>query len=372
MTATIIFEERETQTKHRLGLAILKAEKSLNALTLSMVQALNQQLTLWENDPSVVCIVIRGYGNKAFCAGGDICALREAILADPKRTVPNPYALAFFREEYTLDYHVHTYQKPIIVWGNGIVMGGGLGLLVGASHRVVTPSTRMAMPEITIGLFPDVGASWFLQRLPAKIGLFLGLTGASLNAHDAIITNLADYIVSAERWLTVIDQLTLIAWDNDALDHHQRVSKLLNSLALDVVPSAAKLNPHLPTILGLMNQDLLSCAQSLNTLAFEDAWLAEASRVFSAGCPTSAALTWELQKRTRHLSLADTLRLELTVALHACAKPDFREGVRAQLVDKDYKPIWQYKTLAHLDKEWVLSHFQPLWPTLHHPLAQLV
>ncbi|MDE1712113.1 enoyl-CoA hydratase/isomerase family protein (plasmid) [Chromobacterium amazonense] len=134
--------------------------------------------------------MLRGAGERAFCAGGDVRSLRDKLISEPH--YPNPHAVAFFTEEYTLDYRIHRYPKPLIVWGGGIVMGGGLGLMAGASHRVATPATRIAMPEITIGLYPDVGGSWFLQRMPAHLGLFLALTGAPLNAHDALIANLAD------------------------------------------------------------------------------------------------------------------------------------------------------------------------------------
>ncbi len=133
----------------------------------------------WKNDHNIALVVLQGAGDKAFCAGGDIRDLYQAMKAAPDTY--QPYVEDFFTKEYTLDYLIHTFDKPVLVWGNGIVMGGGLGLMAGASHRIVTASSRIAMPEMAIGLYPDVGGSWFLNRMPEGCGLFLGLTGASIN-----------------------------------------------------------------------------------------------------------------------------------------------------------------------------------------------
>ena len=170
MSNLVLFEELPVRGGQRIAIATLNAEKSLNALTLEMIRLLDARLSAWENDDAVVAVLLRGAGDKAFCAGGDVRSLRAALLEDGE-VYPNPHAVAFFSEEYRLDYRIHRYRKPLIVWGGGIVMGGGLGLMAGASHRVATPATRIAMPEITIGLYPDVAGSWFLQRMPAKLGL---------------------------------------------------------------------------------------------------------------------------------------------------------------------------------------------------------
>lgn len=374
MPGSIIFEELITPSHHRIGLATLTAERSLNALTLNMIRTLDQQLSDWEDNPELVCVVLRGHGDKAFCAGGDVRSLRDALLADPLNTYPNSYATTFFSEEYTLDYHIHTYSKPLITWGNGIIMGGGLGLMAGASHRIVTPHSRIAMPEITIGLYPDVAGSWFLQRMPAKLGLFLGLTGAPLNAHDAIIANLADYIVPADSFALLMTKLLDTRWDDNRVMHYANISALLNSIKPenpnDLPPS--RVHPHLCTIHKLMNHgQLVAIAHALTDTTFEDPWLAQAATTFTAGSPTSAAITWEMYRRARHLSLADVLRLELVVSINMCAKPDFREGVRARLIDKDHTPSWHYKTIDAISEAWVNQHFDSPWPTTSHPLAML-
>ena len=171
----VLFEERPSLHGFRIGIATLDAEKSLNALSLPMIEALAAKLDAWAEDAGIACVLLRGNGAKAFCAGGDVRKLVDACREQPGE-VP-ALARRFFADEYRLDYRIHTYPKPFICWAHGYVMGGGMGLMQGAGIRIVTPSSRLAMPEIGIGLYPDVGASWFLARLPGRLGLFLGLIG---------------------------------------------------------------------------------------------------------------------------------------------------------------------------------------------------
>ena len=160
------FAEHSGLHGQRIGVATLAAEQSLNALSLPMIEALHARLGAWADDPEIACVVLRGAGKKAFCAGGDVRQLVEACRQYPGE-VP-PLAARFFADEYRLDYRLHTYPKPLLCWGHGYVMGGGIGLLQGAAVRIVTPGSRLSMPEISIGLYPDVGAGWFLPRLPGR------------------------------------------------------------------------------------------------------------------------------------------------------------------------------------------------------------
>ncbi|BEV70717.1 MULTISPECIES: enoyl-CoA hydratase/isomerase family protein [unclassified Paludibacterium] len=353
----------------QLGIATLNSEKSLNALTLPMIRALDRQLIAWQHDAAVVGVVLRGAGDKAFCAGGDVRALRQALIDRPGNA-PHPDAESFFSEEYTLDYRIHCYPKPLIVWGSGIVMGGGLGLLAGASHRVLTATSRIAMPEITIGLYPDVGGSWFLSRMPARVGLFLALTGAPVNAADALWLNLGDHILAAGAFDSMLDRLVSAPWPADPRDHKAYVSQLLGAMedhpALD-----SPVQRHFDTIRRLMNQGTLQdVRQSLECASFDDPWLAKAREGFLHGCPTSAALSWEIERRTAHQSLADVLRMELTLSVNVCARSEFVEGVRALLVDKDRQPRWSH-SWSQLSHDWIDSHFDSPWPDNAHPLRQL-
>lgn len=372
--AEVLFREQPTANARRLGIATLNAEKSLNALTLDMIRLLDQQLRQWAADPSIACIVLRGAGSKAFCAGGDVRSLRDSILAHEGRSDPNPHALAFFGEEYRLDYRIHTYEKPILVWGSGIVMGGGLGLLAGASHRVVTETSRIAMPEITIGLFPDVGGSWFLSRMPGRTGLFLALTGVPINAQDALFLGLADFFVRSTDHDAILERLANLEWTSSVKTNHELLSSALRAFASEAVAIRPKANvrEHLDAIEALSDADTLAAVvRRITAYEGEDAWLRKAASTLASGSPTTAALVWELQRRAQHLSLAEVFQLELIVAVQCAMHPDLPEGVRALLVDKDNKPHWTPSSVEQLTEAWITEHFVAPWVTAAHPLADL-
>ncbi len=362
--APVLFEERPTSGGRRIAIATLNAEKSLNALTLGMVRALTPKLTQWAQDERIVCVVLRGAGEKALCAGGDVRSLRESILAHRGKVVPNPYAQAFFSEEYRLDFQIHTYRKPILVWGSGIVMGGGLGLLAGASHRVVTETSRIAMPEISIGLFPDVGGSWFLARMPHRAGLFLALTGASINGADACYLGLADYFLRAGDYAALLQRIDSADWSGDSETDGAVLSRQLHALANDALsarpPSNVRL--HADEIVQLTDAPTLAEVTALITgYAGEANWMKKAAATLAGGSPTTAALIWALRQRAKHLGLADVFRLELIVALQCCEHSDFAEGVRAVLIDKDNKPQWAPLRQQDVTPDWIEEHFAAPW-----------
>lgn len=367
---TVKIEERDCPGGMKLGVITLDAPKSLHALTLDMIRAIDGALVAWADDASIACVVLQSSTDKAFCAGGDVRSLRTAV-ADQPGVVPNPQALAFFAEEYRLDHRIHTYVKPLLVWGGGIVMGGGLGLMAGASHRVVTESTRIAMPEITIGLFPDVGGSWFLGRMPGRSGLFLGLTGAPMNAADALFVGLGDYFLQQEARAMVLDALALAQWQAQPQANHQQLDRLLRGLS-----SPSSLLPESPVRANFDAITALTHAPTLQEVvaaiaAYEgqSAWLQKAAHSLARGAPSSAALVWAMRERTRHLSLAQVFQLELIVAVQCCAHPDFAEGVRALLIDKDNAPQWQPASLSELGDTYLNEYFQAPWA--QHPLADL-
>ncbi|MDM5175730.1 enoyl-CoA hydratase/isomerase family protein [Massilia sp. DJPM01] len=357
-------EERAGAGGMRVALATLDVPTSLHALTLDMIRLLEGALVRWAADPSIACVVLQSSTDKAFCAGGDVRSLRQALLAQAD-AMPNPVALAFFSEEYRLDHRIHTYPKPVLVWGGGIVMGGGLGLMAGASHRVVTETTRIAMPEISIGLFPDVGGSWFLPRMPGRCGLFLGLTGAPLNAADALFTGLADYAIAQQERGRILDALCQADWTAQA-DAGVTLDLLLRAFA-DAAPALppAQTRIHFDAIQAMTrSRALAGVVAAIVAYDGEAAWLQAAAKSLAGGSPFSAALAWSLRERARHLGLADALRLELTVAVRCCAYPDFSEGVRALLIDKDSAPQWRPPALQDL-----AQCFESPWA--RHPLADL-
>ena len=367
---TVKIEERDCPGGMKLGVITLDAPKSLHALNLDMIRAIDGALLRWMDDASIACVVLQSSTDKAFCAGGDVRSLRTAVAEQPG-VVPNPQALAFFAEEYRLDHRIHTYAKPLLVWGGGIVMGGGLGLMAGASHRVVTETTRIAMPEITIGLFPDVGGSWFLGRMPGRSGLFLGLTGAPMNAADALFVGLGDYFLQQEARAMVLDALALAQWQAQPQANHQQLDRLLRGLS-----SPSSLLPESPVRANFDAIAALTQAPTLQEVvvaiaAYEgqSAWLQKAAHSLARGAPSSATLVWAMRERTRHLSLAQVFQLELIVAVQCCAHPDFAEGVRALLIDKDNTPQWQPASLSELDDTYLNEYFQAPWA--QHPLADL-
>lgn len=367
----VLFETLRTARGYVFGHATLNAPASLNALSLDMVDLLYAQLQQWATDPQVVGVLLDAVSDKAFCAGGDVISLYRSIRETAAGEVPRA-AAEFFEREYRLDHRIHTYPKPIVCWGNGIVMGGGVGLFAGASHRVVTPRTRLAMPEIGIGLYPDVGGSWVLSRLPWRMGLFLALTGASLNASDAHFCGMADFVIAHERHSELLQALGTTPWQGTREADAAMLSAVLEDLMPGTVSPDSPLAVHFDRIRAVIGHDRLrDLAPRLAALVDDpDPWLAQAARSFSKGSPTSAALGVEMQARARHLSLADVFRLEWQASVRCCMHPDFAEGVRALLIDKDKTPRWQPATLGEVTPQWIASHLtSPLKGA--HPLADL-
>lgn len=357
------------------GVATLNAPASLNALSLPMIDLLDPALKAWQRDPQVVGVLIRGTGDQAFCAGGDVVRLTQAAQAwrEAGKEGVAPSVKGFFEREYRMDHRLHTFGKPVLVWGNGIVMGGGVGLLMGASHRVVTPQTRLAMPELGIGLFPDVGGSWFLNRLPGGLGRFLALTGAHLNTADVLHVGMADFVLPHAAWEALLEDLQATEWNENPKAHATQLSQVLGVHAADLTQlptsNVACHRARIDAVIG--HDDLPTLAPRLSALALDaDPWLARAGRNFANGSPTSAALALALQVRARHLALADVFRLEYNAACGCAAHADFIEGVRALLVDKDKSPRWTPATLNDVSSTWIDSH---LWPRYigKHPLADL-
>ena len=365
----VTFEERPACHGQRLGIATLDAGKTLNALSLSMLEALEQRLRAWQDDAGIACVMLRGNGDKAFCAGGDVRQLAEASRAHPGE-VP-PLARRFFADEYRLFHRLHHYRKPLLCWGHGYVMGGGLGLLQSAGLRIVTPSSRLAMPEIGIGLYPDVGASWFLARLPGRLGLFLGLSGCALNARDALDLGLADRFLLDEQQHALLHGLAQLNWSEQPEYQLHSLLQALENEAREQLP-AAQLLPRRERIDRLLDTaDLPAAWQALGALEHDsDPLLARAAATLRGGCPLTAHLVWEQLQRSPRLSLAEIFRMEYAMSLNCCRHPEFAEGVRARLIDKDDQPRWHWPDVAAIPAAVIEAHFAPTWEG-EHPLAEL-
>lgn len=369
---SVLFETIQCAGGTLVGMATLNRPKTLNGLSLEMTRLLDTRLKQWLTDDQVALVILRGAGDKAFCAGGDLHGLYHEMLAHQGQPAQaNRYACDFFAEEYALDYLIHTYAKPILVWGDGIVMGGGMGLMAGASHRVVTERSRLAMPEISIGLFPDVGGSWLLARAPGRTGVFLGLTGAQLGASDGILAGMADHALPSDCFESLVARLKTIAWQSGYEDF-QVLSDVLAGLSITDLPTGP-LRQHFDLIQRTCDgYELDVIAQKVAALAdHEDPWLARAGKTYQAGCPASACLSWVLWRCARHLSLADVFRMEWGVAIECVARGTFQEGIRAVLIDKDRNPQWQPATLAETAGQWCDPYFAVSIDDPDHPLRHL-
>ena len=368
----VLFETLQAENGKCIGVATLNSEKSLNALSLAMVELLLPQMQQWKDDAQIAMVILQGAGDKAFCAGGDIRDLYHSMKQQPGEF--QPYVQEFFSKEYHLDYLIHTFEKPVLVWGNGIVMGGGLGLMAGASHRVVTATSRIAMPEMAIGLYPDVGGSWFLNRMPAGCGLFLGLTGASINAADAKFIDLADHFIPHEKKSAVISGLLQVRWGNTVALNHQKLSDLLLQLeqqSLNQQP-ASQVRLHQASIASLAELGSLEATMSaILAMPGEDAWLTKAKASLQYGSPITAHIVYRLLQLGQSKILADSFRLELGLSVQCGKLGEFTEGVRALLIDKDQQPKWQYAEVGLVPAALIDELFSSPWEAAEHPLQAL-
>lgn len=383
MSTAVLFEEKTTANGMRIGVATLNSPRTLNGVTLEMVDLLAERLTVWAADDNVAMVVLQGAGDKAFSAGGDLHGLYHSMQAHAGQGPwANTLARDFFEREYRLDYQIHTYPKPFLCWGHGIVMGGGVGLMMGASHRVVSETTRLAMPEISIALFPDVGGSWMLNRMPGRLGLFLALTGAQLTTDDTLYVHAADYRIASTDWPQVVDNLHQLPWVSSATAG-EKSARIVNDALLrrmllahesTNILGTGPLQRHAALINHLCHgQDLPAIYQAIAALKdHDDPWLSRAASTMLAGSPGSARLAFTLIQNTRLDSLADVFRTEYIAALACTAEGDFTEGIRAMLIDKDKSPKWNPASIDEATEQWVGRFFKAPWPDgTPHPLADL-
>lgn len=370
----VLFHEIPARDGRRIGVATLNSPQTLNGLSLAMCRLLDARLQAWAADDGLVAVVLNGAGGKAFCAGGDLHALYRAMLDSPAGDAwANVTARAFFETEYRLDCRIHRYPKPVLCWASGIVMGGGVGLMLGASHRIVTGATRFAMPEVTIGLYPDVAGTWMLSRLPRGIGTFLAFTGAQLGAGDCLHYGLADRVCDAGGLDALLAALAATDWSADIASHAAQVDAVLDACQA-AAPEPGPLQRHADGIRRACGRaDFLEIAAAVAAWKDDpDPWLSRAAATFLAGSPGSARLSHTLLARARHQSLAETFRMEFTASLHCCAEPDFREGIRALLIDKDKTPRWNPATREQATAQWAQRFLAPVGPVGRpHPLADL-
>ena len=370
--AIVIFEELSTANSKSIGLITINAEQTLNSLSLDMVDLIQPKLSEWENNDAISCVFLQSTGEKSFCAGGDVRQLYDSIVeADGG---DNPYALGFFQREYTLNHHIHSYKKPFIVWASGICFGGGIGLTAGGSHRIVTETTRMAMPEISIGLYPDVGGSWFLNKAPGNTGLFMGLTGAQINGNDALEVNLGDHFINSSQQQNVISALQKVEFLDDCAEVNKQISDTLKPFELqaDSDKPVGNIAAHRNLIEKVTDKDSLAeIIDAILAIKSDEKFLQTAVKNVSKGCVTSFALVQQQLLRAKDMSLSEVFQMELIMSLNCARYGNFQEGVRALLVDKDRNPSYQPASLDELSDEFIQQHFAAPWGVAPNPLAAL-
>jgi enoyl-CoA hydratase/carnithine racemase len=344
----------EKAGRHTIGLVELNNTQALNALTLGMFQAIEEQLLAWEAQSEIACVIFHADSDKAFCAGGDV----KALVSELKTGGVLECAAEFFTIEYFVDYLIHRYSKPVLCWADGITMGGGIGLMNGASFRVVTERTVMAMPEMSIGLYPDVGGTYFLNRLPEGLGLFLGLTSARFKGTDAVAIGMADLEIRSDKKATVLAGLKDLSWTANRLQNKTLLQQHLEQFAEATAAKSPEILQRLDVIQSLtVRKSLEEVDAALRAWNGNDTWMHNAIQNYLSGSPTSAKVIFQQLSRGKPLSLKDIFLREWDMSLNFCVRSDFLEGVRARLIDKDQTPRWNPASLDAVSDEEVERFF---------------
>jgi enoyl-CoA hydratase/carnithine racemase len=367
------------------GLITLNRPKALNALSLPMIRQLTAALLDWCTQPAIKLVAIRGMGKNpahatdsaapaftpfgSFCAGGDIRYFHQAIFAG------DPSLEDFFTEEYQLNHLIHTYPKPYIAFMDGIVFGGGMGISQGASHRIVTERTKMAMPETGIGLFPDVGGGYFLSRCPGRVGEYLALTGQLIGGEDAVHSGLADSVASSTVLAALWNALpNLAAVDATSIQHLLATKDIATN-----VHATGTINQNRSQIDQIFA--LKGVSEIVAALEHDGSpWAQEAAATLRKRSPLMLHVVLEQIRRARSMTLADDLRMERDMVRHCFhthhlgrtgAASETVEGIRALAVDKDHTPKWNPARMEDVTPEMVEPFFASPWPAAAHPLQGL-
>ncbi len=344
MTDEILFSQTND-----FGVITLNRPDALNALTWNMVTLMRAKLIEWERSPAVRAVLVKGAGDKAFCAGGDIRWLYD----NARRDVD--HACGFFREEYRLNALIHHFSKPYVAFIDGIVMGGGVGVSVHGDFRVAGDRTLFAMPETGIGMFTDVGGGHFLPRLHDGLGLYYGLTGARAKAADCVAAGVATHYVASDQQATLERELLNLALGGHP---HAAIEAVLDEYSGD--PGEAHVNHIRPALKRLFD----------GRETFDDFYTAlkndghdvagDMLRILFRMSPTSLKLTFEQLKRGRALDFDDNMKMEFRVVSRVMRGHDFYEGVRALIIDKDKTPRWSPASVEGVDDADIAKYFGPL------------
>ncbi len=348
----------------------LNAPACCNAIGPEMAERLHHSLLLLRDDSEAVALLLDGAGKQGFCSGADVRRMAASALANPGGAAVE--AEAFLSCGYTAAYLLHTFPKPVICWADGQVMGAGLALMAGASHRIVTENSRLSSPEASIGLLPNGGAGWYLGQMPGYTGLFTALSGVELLAADALYAGLADYCWSSSGKQALLRSLLQLSWCDDDASNHVMLTDALTDWEVEQGISLrdAPLKAHRQWIDGhcakRCPEQLL---RGLHGVAKSDPWLAGALAGMRRGAASAQKLIVRQFAQCQGLGLADVFRLEMTLAANRLRDPEFAEGVRARYQDCDQDPHWCYHSVAEVPDEEIDALFVAPWE--QHPLAGL-
>ncbi|MBS4191679.1 enoyl-CoA hydratase/isomerase family protein [Bacillus sp. FJAT-49705] len=346
MDKDVIFQEHSGT-----GWVILNRPRALNALSLQMVTDIYNKLKEWSENESIALVCIKSQIEKAFCSGGDIRSICEMAKINKSSTFFKEY----FSTEYKMDLLVHEYPKPILAFMEGVVMGGGVGLSIGAKFRIMTERTKWAMPEMNIGFFPDVGASYFLNQMPGKVGTYLALTAKVLTAGDILYTNAANYYLMSSDLHKVEDFIRSFSWRKGTVE--EPLTSFLESICMkqeqvSISLDEKRINQH------FQYKSMEEIIESLDEATENgDKWAEETRSLLLQKSPTSLKVTLELMQRGIEYTLEESYETDVILAQNFLHTNDFHEGVRAVLVDKDHSPKWNPDSLNNVSNEYVNSFF---------------
>ncbi len=369
-TNKIFFKEHKRSDGSFLAEVKLNSPKTFNALDVGMIKALKNHLEKWKKDSNISLIFVHGEGEKSFCGGGDVKKLYHGILNCRKKNEdPGLFVQPFFENEYATNYLMHTYPKPIVLWGHGIVMGGGLGLFAASSHPIVTESSLLSMPEIFIGLFPDVGGSYFLNKLEKNLGLYLALTAYRFNGVESLFLKFSQLAFRNSDKQEVFNFLLSLSFQGN--EHFNQKIKEFQKNKQISFDQENWLKKYVEEINQLVeSKDIQIIYENFKNTKIEDKKWIKNKENFLKGSPSSVGVICEQLRRGENMSLKEVFKMEIVMAMQHARHPDFQEGVRALLIEKTGSPIWNPDNVKKLKDSWIQEHFKQL-PGWTNPLDNL-
>jgi enoyl-CoA hydratase/carnithine racemase len=353
-----------SEIRNYIAFVTLNRPGALNALSLDMIEQLRETLGAHAVDPEVRAVLVRGAGDKAFCAGGDIRALYQSF----KKS--GSLHEKFFIAEYPLDYSLYHYPKPYIALLDGITMGGGMGISRGSTLRIVGDRTRIAMPEVAIGFFPDVGASYFLSRLPGALGIYLALTAVQIHGADALYCQLADVYLPSAAIASLSDDLAGLDWGDDWPGALRRFVHARAAVGLPA-PTLSLLRPGIDDHFSRSTVPAILDSLTAETRSEYADWAQQTAALMRTRSPTMLCATLRQLQLGKHMSLPACFRMELAMAKQCFVQGDFLEGVRALIIDKDNSPRWTPSRIEDVTDDMIDAFFRHRWAPAAHPLASL-